>query len=321
MHSLDSKNITITLCKKLKLSNKFNHFTFRDLEYFTGIPKSTIHRWVNEDKLYESKLKEKEEEKEHKDVKFFEIINFISYYIDEFPMSRLIDIHVAIIMHLKYVVSINKISRYLKLMKISKKKISLNNYTKTLEDKNKNIKEFINKVKNISNKDIICIDETYIKDNMVKQYGYCTKGQKLVVNNKISSLQYTKYSIIMAISNKKVIYFEIHKKKGINSVIYYNFMKKIMSRRKNKYFLMDNVPFHKSKKIKTLASITDNHLLFIPPYSPDCNPIENVFSSLKSNILYDNDNFFDIDTLKYCIKQYILDAKSYDNIYNNSFQK
>ena len=45
---------------------------------------------------------------------------------------------------------------------------------------------------------------------------------------------------------------------------------------------MDNVSFHKSKKIKKLVEDSGNHLLFIPPYSPDFNPIEEVFSKLKS---------------------------------------
>ena len=45
---------------------------------------------------------------------------------------------------------------------------------------------------------------------------------------------------------------------------------------------MDNAPIHQSYRIKELVENTGNHMLFIPPYSPDCNPIEEVFSKLKS---------------------------------------
>ena len=36
---------------------------------------------------------------------------------------------------------------------------------------------------------------------------------------------------------------------------------------------MDNVSFHKSKEIKELIKQSSNTPLFIPPYSPELNPI------------------------------------------------
>ena len=47
---------------------------------------------------------------------------------------------------------------------------------------------------------------------------------------------------------------------------------------------MDNVSFHKSKRIKELIEGSNNKILFIPPYSPDFNPIEEVFSEMKAFI-------------------------------------
>jgi putative transposase len=45
--------------------------------------------------------------------------------------------------------------------------------------------------------------------------------------------------------------------------------------------VMDNVPFHKSAKTKALLHATGATLLFLPPYSPDFNPIEHDFATLK----------------------------------------
>jgi transposase len=45
--------------------------------------------------------------------------------------------------------------------------------------------------------------------------------------------------------------------------------------------VMDNVPFHKSAKTKDLITGTGATLLFLPPYSPDLNPIEHDFATLK----------------------------------------
>jgi len=85
----------------------------------------------------------------------------------------------------------------------------------------------------------------------------------------------------MAINTNGVLLCEIFTK-SINTDKLYNFLEKLLINKKDKYILMDNVSFHKSKKIKKLVEDSGNHLLFIPPYSPDFNPIEEVFSKLKS---------------------------------------
>ncbi|WP_238358216.1 IS630 family transposase [Piscirickettsia salmonis] len=42
--------------------------------------------------------------------------------------------------------------------------------------------------------------------------------------------------------------------------------------------IMDNASFHKSKGVKEAIEDAGCHLLFLPPYSPDLNPIEHVWS-------------------------------------------
>jgi transposase len=46
----------------------------------------------------------------------------------------------------------------------------------------------------------------------------------------------------------------------------------------------DNAAFHKSSQIKTLIENVGCKLLFLPPYSPDLNPIEQYWSALKARI-------------------------------------
>lgn len=45
--------------------------------------------------------------------------------------------------------------------------------------------------------------------------------------------------------------------------------------------VMDNVSFHKGKNTQQLIKKTGAKLLFLPPYSPDFNPIEHDFSAIK----------------------------------------
>jgi len=46
--------------------------------------------------------------------------------------------------------------------------------------------------------------------------------------------------------------------------------------------ILDNVAFHKSEKVKATIKERGAWLLFLPPYSPDLNPIEMAFSKLKA---------------------------------------
>jgi len=45
--------------------------------------------------------------------------------------------------------------------------------------------------------------------------------------------------------------------------------------------IMDNAAFHKKEEIVLLAEAAGHKVLFLPPYSPDFNPIEQVFAILK----------------------------------------
>ena len=44
---------------------------------------------------------------------------------------------------------------------------------------------------------------------------------------------------------------------------------------------MDNLGSHKGQAVRRAIRAADAHLFFLPPYSPDLNPIEQVFSKLK----------------------------------------
>lgn len=46
--------------------------------------------------------------------------------------------------------------------------------------------------------------------------------------------------------------------------------------------VMDNLPAHRSAAIRVAIEAKGASLRYLPPYSPDINPIENAFSNLKT---------------------------------------
>lgn len=46
--------------------------------------------------------------------------------------------------------------------------------------------------------------------------------------------------------------------------------------------VMDNLSSHKGRRVREMIELAGACLLYLPPYSPDFNPIENAFAKLKA---------------------------------------
>jgi transposase len=59
--------------------------------------------------------------------------------------------------------------------------------------------------------------------------------------------------------------------------------------------IMDNAAFHKKKQLFEIAAKHGVYLLFLPPYSPDFNPIEISWANLKRWLVDNVRRFFSLD--------------------------
>ena len=73
----------------------------------------------------------------------------------------------------------------------------------------------------------------------------------------------------------------------INGDVFIRYMKELfvfMSvDNKNVLFMLDNAPIHKAEIVR-IAEEHNHKILFNAPYSPECNPIENVFGFWKTRV-------------------------------------
>lgn len=51
---------------------------------------------------------------------------------------------------------------------------------------------------------------------------------------------------------------------------------------KNSVLILDNAPIHHAARIKQMCRDIGVKLVYLPPYSPDLNPIEEFFAELKA---------------------------------------
>ncbi|MBL3284685.1 IS630 family transposase domain protein [Rickettsiales endosymbiont of Paramecium tredecaurelia] len=66
--------------------------------------------------------------------------------------------------------------------------------------------------------------------------------------------------------------------------------------------IMDNAAFHKSQKVKELIESVGCKLVFLPPYSPDLNPIEKFYANMKRWI---KDRISSFDKLYEALNQFL----------------
>jgi len=280
-----------------------NEYSIREVAKIFNISKSTIQRWITSDNL------SKKVKNDYKD-KIDKIIN--DTVIDN-PFITIKDIKNNLENKLNIKISLTGVFIHVKRNGFSFKKVSKRMYRNLNEIKIK-VKEFRKIIKKIKLSDIVCLDESGIKENMCEDYGWSKKGKKII---KYTKSHPKKYSVMMTINKEKIISSKIYDK-NINSEIFYNYMKDdLLPIIKNKYILMDNIPFHKSEKIGELVKGTTNKLLFIPPYCPDFNPIENVFHILKQKIRKNVENI-NSESIKNTIDNI---TTSFRNIYKKSFRK
>jgi len=123
----------------------------------------------------------------------------------------------------------------------------------------------------------------------------------------------------MAVSKDHVISSSLQDK-AFNSSSFFDFVKDLLDKISNNekcVLIMDNVSFHKSKKIIDMVNSKGHLILFIPPYSPQCNPIEEVFSELKRKYRSCNEDNF-IDKIKLSITK--LNPNNFEGYFYHSIQ-
>lgn len=197
-------------------------------------------------------------------------------------------------------------------------KIITNPYT-TIEQKEQlqNKKEVI---KQLDVDNIISIDETSIVLSSKSSRGWSLKGTKCIVANSGKKIINKRFSLIMAVSNKKIIDFHIVNQ-AASSKDYLKFMMKLKRKDKenNKSYLMDNCQIHKSKELRKYYKDEKMHVLYNVPYHSETNPIENVFSCLKNQIHRSvNDSYENIIKI---LKDFrtSFNPEKLTNIFNHSF--
>ena len=127
---------------------------------------------------------------------------------------------------------------------------------------------------------LVFIDETWTKDNMAPLRGWAPRGERLKAKAPFG--RWKTMTFIAALRHDRIdapCLFD----GPINGEAFLAYVETFLvpTLKAGDLVIMDNLGSHRSKRIRRAIRQVGAKLLFLPKYSPDLNPIEQVFSKLK----------------------------------------
>ena len=139
---------------------------------------------------------------------------------------------------------------------------------------------------------LIYVDETGIDQYLHREYAYSPRGEK--VFDKISGKKYKRTNILAGICRKAWV-APLQYDGTTDSALFEYWFEHCLLRevKPGSTIVLDNATFHRKSVLPELAKKKNCHVLFLPPYSPDLNPIEKRWARLKKYLrnllpLYDS---------------------------------
>jgi len=130
---------------------------------------------------------------------------------------------------------------------------------------------------------LVFLDETATTTNMARRYGRAATGQRLVdkvphghwkVTTVVAALRHDGVRAVMTCDG------------AINGDLFVAYVEQCLvpTLSAGDVVVLDNLAVHKRAEARELVERAGASLLFLPPYSPDLNPIEMAFSKLKAKL-------------------------------------
>jgi len=142
---------------------------------------------------------------------------------------------------------------------------------------------FLEQLSAISPKNLVYVDECGIEQCLYREYARAPIGQRII--SKISGRKFKRVNFVAGICQGKwVAPFEYTS--VTDSILFEFWFENCLLREvdKGSVIVLDNATFHKKSVLPNLAKKHNCEVLFLPPYSPDLNPIEKKWAWLKRRL-------------------------------------
>lgn len=285
--------------------------SFRKVALKIGASKSTIHRWWHSFHMLlgvrsRHQIRKKQRPRKRKFdglvkriQELFANQNTLKYHTLQAIRSLLPD---------NMQPSISYLHTCLRYARVSRRRfMSTKVCARTSEDMRAITQDFGQQLAAFDDDEVICIDETGFCNIGNALYSYFPKGRYPDATNVPKR---EKRSVIAAIHANHGLIATATQPQAFKRPTFLKFVVEDLIPRvppRVKAVIMDNVSFHKGDAVRDAFASKGIQIIFIPPYSPRCNPIEEVFSLAKRRFRASSIDDFDMriqDTLAFVQKEY-----------------
>jgi transposase len=175
--------------------------------------------------------------------------------------------------------------------------------------------QYIQRIRQYSMHKLIFIDESHF------EFADCNRGRgafirgsrPVLVNGRVSKC---KWSLLCAIGSLSIPHYQIHNisHKSIDTNDMLSFVEELHTNVPEDYvFVLDNASLHTSNQFQRETRTLNRHFIYLPPYHPEFNPIEFLFSEIKRRLY--GTNIEDLnENLTQLLSQY--HSNEYRKLYN-----
>ncbi len=262
-HNIDFRNLVVRLY--------WNMRSMRRASAIAGVSKSTVHNWVNKHPAARGLVGRKR-------IASPEVLSFIDARVKEHPLGTVTSVAQAVRDRFGVRVSCSCVRGLIRSVGYTYKQATLRVQKAGLHEQRQAYARLV--VPSIRPEEVISIDETSFFFQQTPKRGYSKRGTRLSVNKHYA--QRNRLSVLMAVSSNGHSAFKSYSG-SVNAALFAQFVRTELSSMapQCKYLLMDNAAFHKTREVLDACAQVGIKPLFLPPYTPDFQPIEHVFAVVK----------------------------------------
>lgn len=216
-----------------------------------------------------------------------EHIDYINDLIDEDCSITLKQIKAKLSANKQVDVSESSISKQIKAFNYSFKRVGLVPERRNADDVIENRAQYVADICRLIALDrtvLLFLDETGFNVSMRSIYGRASLNS--TPKKKVRAIHSKNLSMSCCISRHEIIFYEVQEV-PYNRESYGGYLSRLFAVLCEKNlqgctFVLDNVPFHRSAIIQQSIRAFGHCVLYLPAYSPFLNPIEEVFSKIKT---------------------------------------
>jgi transposase len=128
---------------------------------------------------------------------------------------------------------------------------------------------------------LVFIDETAANTKMARLSGRCPRGERLV--GRVPHGHWKTITFVAALRHDRITApFVLHGSMNGETFLAYVEQFLVPTLKRKDIVVMDNLSAHKAPRIREAIEAAGATVRYLPPYSPDLNPIEMMFSKLKA---------------------------------------